>query len=70
MNNHVQRCDFHADDIIDDKYRIEKTLGEGAFGKVFKVKDQSGQVYALKLLKLWEIQYDLRQQLVARFNME
>ena len=70
MNGNAQKCDFRTEEIIDAKYRVEKRLGEGAFGKVFKVKDDTDQVYALKLLKLWEIQQDIRQQLVARFDME
>ena len=70
MNDNALRCDFRKGDMIDNKYHVETTLGEGAFGKVFKVKDNAGQVYALKLLKLWEIQQDIRQQLVARFDME
>jgi serine/threonine protein kinase len=32
--------------------------------------DHAGQVYALKLLKLWEIPHNLRQQLADRFKME
>ncbi|MDR2232669.1 MAG: protein kinase [Tannerella sp.] len=70
MDNDSQKCDFHADDVIDGKYRVIKTLGEGAFGKVLKVEDNSSQVYALKLLKLWEIQEDLQDVLAARFKME
>ena len=70
MKNNVQTCDFCINDVIDDQYHVEKILGEGAFGKVFKVKDNTGQVYALKLMKLWEIQQDIRQQLAARFEME
>ena len=70
MNDKAQKCDFRTEDIIADKYHVEKILGEGAFGKVFKVNNGAGQVYALKLLKLWEIQQDIRQQLVARFDME
>ena len=70
MKENAQRCDFRPRDMIDDKYHIETELGEGAFGKVFKVKDRADRIYALKLLKLWEIQHDIRQQLVARFEME
>ena len=66
----VQRCDFKTGDYIDGKYRVEKELGEGSFGKVFKVKEKDGQVSALKLLKLWEVPADIRQQLIARFDME
>jgi len=70
MNNTAKKCDFGIGDIIDDQYHVEKILGEGAFGKVFKVKDGAGEIYALKLMKLWEIQQDVRQQLTARFDME
>ena len=70
MNILVQRCDFRAGDHIDCKYRVEKELGEGSFGKVFKVVDSGGQVSALKLLKLWEVHPDIRRQLVNRFDME
>ena len=70
MSDNIQKCDFLTNNVIDMKYRVVKTLGEGAFGKVFKVMDHSSHVYALKLLKLWEIQDDLRQQLADRFNME
>lgn len=66
----VQRCDFNKGDVI-QSYIVEKTLGEGSFGKVFKVKNnRNGQESALKLLKLWEVHPDIRQQLVERFDME
>ncbi|MDR0830716.1 MAG: protein kinase [Prevotellaceae bacterium] len=66
----VQRCDFNTGDCIDKKYRVEKKLGEGSYGTVYKVKDSRGDVTALKLLKLWEVHPDIRQDLVARFDME
>ncbi len=66
----ADRCDFSVGDYIDGKYRVTKMLGEGSFGKVFCVSDNTGNNYALKLLKLWEIHPDIRQQLVSRFDME
>ena len=66
----AQRCDFYADDMIDAKFQVVETLGEGGFGKVFKVKDPAAQVYALKMLKLWTIPHDVRKQLIDRFDME
>lgn len=66
----VQRCDFSPGECIDHQYVVERVLGEGAFGKVFKVQTDNGKTYALKLLKLWEIHPDLRKQLTARFTME
>lgn len=64
----VERCDFGRGDSIDG-YIVDKLLGEGTFGKVFKVS-KAGQVYALKLLKLWELDPELRQNYSARFEME
>ncbi len=37
---------------------------------VFKVSDTSGRTYALKVLKLWEVHPEIRQQLADRFEME
>lgn len=70
METTAHRCDFRSGDSIDKQYLVEKSLGEGSFGKVFKVKNASEEVYALKLLKLWEVHPDIRQQLVDRFDME
>lgn len=66
----VERCDFNIGHCIDNKYTITKRLGEGAFGMVFKVNDNAGQTYALKVLKLWEVHPEIRQQLASRFEME
>ena len=64
-------CNPEKGDII-DFYRIEKRLGEGAFGSVFKVTDQrSGEVKALKLLNLFKIPYEEeRKGIIRRFRME
>lgn len=70
MHEQVRRCDFNRGDIIDGKYQVEQTLGEGTFGKVFSVKDHNGDTYALKLLRLWEVHPDLRKGLLERFDME
>ena len=64
------RCDFHSGELIDGKYKIEKSLGEGTFGVVYRVKDLSGQVYALKLLKLWTVTPEISKGLRDRFVME
>lgn len=67
----AERCDFQEGDKIDQRYYVEKLLGEGSFGKVFKVADEkTGKIYALKLLKLWEIPPEIRDQLIDRFQME
>ena len=66
----VERCDFGIGQRIDNRYTVAKSLGEGAFGMVFKVTDTSGRTYALKVLKLWEVHPEIRQQLADRFEME
>lgn len=66
----AQRCNFKERDVIDRQYCVEKELGEGAFGKVFRVRKFNNDTYALKLLKLWEVHPDIRKQLVDRFDME
>ena len=65
-----QRADFKPNDIIAGQYCVEKSLGEGAFGQVYKVTDSTGAVRALKLLRLWDVPSDIRQPLIDRFAME
>lgn len=57
-------------EIINSRYKVVSLLGEGSFGHVFKVTDFSGNVYALKLLHLWDVPSDIRQPLIDRFEME
>ena len=69
----VNRCDFKKNQTIDNRYVVLKVLGEGAFGKVYKVYKVGGDVnnvYALKLLKLWEVPENIRKGLIDRFDME
>jgi serine/threonine protein kinase len=65
------RCILKNGETIDN-YLIEKELGQGAFGIVYKVTDQSSNsVFALKLLKLWEVPYeDVRRSMLTRFKLE
>ena len=71
MNELVERCEIRTGEILNNKYTVEKLLGEGTFGKVFKVTDlQSRQVWALKLFKFWEMPSDLRKGMLSRFQME
>lgn len=64
------RCDCKAGDIVASRYIVEKALGEGSFGVVYKVKDQSGKAWAMKLLRLWDVPSTIRQPLISRFEME
>lgn len=72
MSEIVTRCDFSVGDRIGNRYTVAKPLGEGAFGKVFKVTDSASpsSTYALKLLKLWEVPSTIRGELQQRFKME
>ena len=65
------RCDLSIGDCINQEYIVEKPLGEGAFGQVFKVKKMgSTEYYALKLLKLWTVDPSDREKLLKRFKQE
>lgn len=65
------RCDFHTGSVIDGKYTVERPLGEGTFGKVFRVKRISdNKFFALKLLKLWAVESVERERLLKRFDQE
>lgn len=65
-----ERCDCHPGDLVASRYSVEKVLGEGSFGVVYKVKDIDGSVWAMKLLRLWDVPSTIRQPLVSRFEME
>lgn len=57
-------------DVIDN-YKIQKLIGEGSFGNVYKVSDSQSQIYALKLLKLWTISsIKERKIILQRFVLE
>lgn len=66
----AERCSFVAGDVIDTRWRVEAFLGEGTFGQVFRVADNNGTRYALKLLKLWEVVASEREGLLKRFMRE
>jgi serine/threonine protein kinase len=66
----AERCHFSKGDKIDGRWAVDAFLGEGTFGQVFRVKDASGRLYALKLLKLWEVMASEREGLLKRFDRE
>ncbi|MDE6017480.1 MAG: protein kinase [Muribaculaceae bacterium] len=70
MINMVNRCEFNPGDIIDANYIVQRTLGTGSFGVVYLVIDCAGNEFALKLLKLWEVPSEIRNPMIARFDME
>ncbi|WP_106830225.1 protein kinase domain-containing protein [Parabacteroides pacaensis] len=69
-NNAVQRCDFRLHDLIDGKYRVERVLASSQNDQKFKVIDSEGKEYILILLKLWEIEPRLRQNMLACSDSE
>ena len=68
--NIPHRVDLKPGNTINGKYTVKSTLGEGAFGSVYKVVDAGGGEYAMKLLRLWDVPSEIRQPLVDRFDME
>ena len=66
----ADKCDFKSGDYVNGGYCVEKKLGEGSFGIVYKVLDHHKQPYALKMLPLWKRTNEERAELVQRFKME
>ena len=65
------RCDFSIGDTVDNKYIVEQFLGEGTFGRVYRVSEAGkSKHYALKMLKLWTIEASERTKLLNRFDQE
>ena len=65
-----ERYDCRKGDIIKMLYKVESVLGQGSFGVVYKVSDPDGKLWALKLLRLWEVPSSIRHPLIERFDME
>mgnify|MGYP002624506866 FL=1 len=65
-------CNFKAHDKVTGtyaEYRVEKRLGEGGFGVVYKVlSEKDGQPYALKVLKLWTLSTNDQDNYRKRFH--
>lgn len=64
------RCVYQPGDVIGGSYTIDKRLGEGTYGCVYRVRAADGSVLALKLLKLWEAVAQERAELLKRFDLE
>lgn len=57
-------------DLFDGKYLVAEKIGGGSYGDVYKVSDSRHNVYALKLLRLWEVMGELHEGIVSRFEQE
>ncbi|MDO4160455.1 MAG: FHA domain-containing serine/threonine-protein kinase [Prevotellaceae bacterium] len=64
------RLDYRPGDFIDSKYRVIKKVGTGSYGDVFMVDDTRSNVFALKLLRLWEVSSELHDSLNEKFKQE
>lgn len=65
-----RRFDFKEGVLIEGKFRVLSHLGDGSFGEVYKVESLDGKIWAMKLLRLWDIPSGIRKSLVDRFEME
>ena len=66
-----QQIKLQIGDVVDNHYRVERSLGQGSFGDVFLVKDTFSQTsYALKMLRMWNIHEDMRDNIRRRFELE
>jgi len=70
-NNEIPQRFYPEINSIIDNFQIQQILGEGTFGVVCKVQNlRNKQIYALKILKLWEIISEERKTIVQRFKGE
>lgn len=67
------RVNFQIGDILKldaGKYVTKDIIGRGGFGTVYKVENESKQIQALKILRLWEVFPNQYPKLVSRFKRE
>lgn len=62
--------EYKPQDFIDNRFLVVNKIGSGSYGDVFCVKDSHNQIYALKLLRLWEVSGSLREELSNKFRQE
>ena len=64
------RLNIQINDLLAGKYRVKKPIGSGSYGNVYLVEDLLHRRYALKVLRLWEVQGDLHENMVLHFQKE
>jgi len=67
------RIDMEENDLLilkKGKFRVEKQLGRGGFGSVYKIKNSENDEYAIKILDLWRIKPNEHESLIKRFSLE
>lgn len=65
----VHRLDLKEGSVVDGKYVIVKAIGSGSYGDVFLVRDSYRQ-YAMKVLRLFDVLSEDRDNLVKYFRQE
>lgn len=65
----VHRLDLKEGSVVDGKYVIVKEIGKGSYGDVFLVRDSRCQ-YAMKVLRLFDVLSETRDNLVKYFKQE
>jgi serine/threonine protein kinase len=51
-------------------YRVDKKIGEGGFADVYRVHNGAGEVFALKLLRMWKVTPEEQGEVLKRFERE
>lgn len=64
------RLNIEVGNLLDDKYEVLQVIGSGSYGDVYLVKSKKYGTQAMKVLRLWEVAGDIRDNLEARFKRE
>lgn len=64
------RAEFNVGEYAMGDLKVIAALGDGSYGHVYKVQSADGIIYALKILRLWEIPAEIRQIVIKHFEME